>query len=215
MKRIVLRSAAAVATVVVIGMSSAASAHIRVTSDDAQSGAESATLVFRVPTESATASTTSISVTMPVAPPFARVTPAVKPGWRVSIQTEKLAKPIKVGDFTLTKTVRSVTWKSDGKGIPVNQFDEFTLAVGPLPKTGKVSFVAAQKYSDGQVVTWDQARKGDTEPEPEHPAPALELTAATSKSDNPARTADWLSGAALVVAVGAAVFVVRQNRRRA
>jgi uncharacterized protein YcnI len=203
------------AAVAMIGMGSAAYAHIPVSSTDATPGAESAKLVFRVPTESETATTTSITVTMPTKTPFASVTPEVKPGWKIAIDTKKLPKPTTVGEFTLTKAVHSVTWTTDGDGIPADQFDEFALAVGPIPETDKISFVAIQKYSDGQIVTWDQIQKGDTEPE--HPAPTLELAAASSDSTDSgsSHTADWLSGGALVVAVAAAVVALRQNRRRA
>jgi uncharacterized protein YcnI len=211
--RSLARSGAVLAAVVMIGTGSAAYAHIPVSSTDATPGAESAKLVFRVPTESETATTTSISITMPTKTPFASVTPEVKPGWKIAIDTQKLPKPTKVGEFTLTKAVHSVTWSTDGDGIPADQFDEFALAVGPIPDADKISFVAVQKYSDGQVVTWDQVQKGDTEPE--HPAPTLELTSTESTDSDSSHTADWLSGGALVVAVGAAVVALRQNRRRA
>ena len=197
-----------------IGMGSAAYAHIRVTSADASPGAESAKLVFRVPTESDTASTTSVSITLPEKTPFAYVSAETKPGWKAAVDTETLPKPAKVGEFTVTKAVRSVTWTTDGDGIAPDQFDEFALAVGPIPDADKISFVAVQKYSDGQVVTWDQNQTGAKEPE--HPAPTLEL-ATPDRADpyHSTRSADWFSGAALLVAVGTAVAVLRQNRRRA
>jgi len=196
-----------------MGMGTAAYAHIPVSSTDAARGAESAKLVFRVPTESETATTTSVSIALPTKTPFASVTPEVKPGWKITIDTQKLPEPTKVGEFTLTKAVQSVTWTTDGDGIPADQFDEFALAVGPVPEADRIAFVAVQKYSDGQVVKWDQIQKGDKEPE--HPAPTLELAAAPTDSDHSARTASWLSGGALVAAVAALVVALRQNRRRA
>jgi uncharacterized protein YcnI len=197
-----------------IGAGSAAYAHIRVSSADATPGAESAKLVFRVPTESDTAATRSVTITLPAKTPFAYVSAETKPGWKVGVDTQKLSKPAKVGEFTVTKAVRSVTWTADAGGIPPDQFDEFALALGPIPDADKISFDAVQKYSDGQVVTWDQIQNGDKEPE--HPAPSLELAAPpTTDSDHSTRTADWFSGGALLVAVATAVVVLRQNRRRA
>lgn len=197
-----------------IGMGSAAYAHIQVSSSDAAPGAESAKLVFRVPTESETASTRSITIALPADTPFAYVSTETKPGWRVGVDTQRLAKPVKVGEFTVTRAVRSVTWTAEDDGIPPDQFDEFALAVGPVPDADKISFVATQKYSDGQIVTWDQVRKGGREPQ--HPAPSLELSKpAKAKPAHSTRTADWLSGGALVVAVVTAVVVLRENRRRA
>jgi len=211
--RSLTRASAALAAVVMMGVGTAAYAHIPVSSTDAVRGAESAKLVFRVPTESETARTTSVSIALPTKTPFASVTPEVKPGWKIAIDTRKLPKPTKVGEFTLTKAVHSVTWTTDGDGIPADQFDEFALAVGPIPDVDKIPFVAVQTYSDGQVVTWDQVQKGDAEPE--HPAPTLQLAAAPTESDHSTRTASWLSGGALAIAVGAAVVALRQNRRRA
>jgi uncharacterized protein YcnI len=214
LRRIALRSGAVLAAVVLIGMGSAAYAHIQVSSADATPGAESAKLVFRVPTESDTASTTSVTITLPAKTPFAYVSAQTKPGWKVAVDTRKLAKPAKVGEFTVTKAVRSVTWTANAGGVAPNEFDEFALAVGPVPDADKITFVAAQKYSDGQVVTWDQIQKGDKEPE--HPAPSFELAAPPkTDADRSTRTADWLAGSALVVAVATAVVVLRQNRRRA
>jgi len=223
MKRIAMRSCAALSAVLLISISSAAYAHIRVESDDASKGAESAKLAFRVPTESDTASTESVTIKLPKGTPFAYVSPEVKQGWKVALSTTKLEKPAKVGEFTLTKAVTSVTWTAKDSGIPPNQFDEFSLAVGPLPNADSVSFVAVQKYSDGEVVTWDQIQKGDKEPE--HPAPTLTLSPATNEghghseeataSESSDDTAKWLSGGALAVALAALVVALRQNRRRA
>src|SRR4029078_11757146 len=90
---------------------------------------------------------------------------------------------------------------------------------GPRPATGPVLLPAAQTYSDGTVVAWDQPTPAGG-PELEHPAPALVVTAASVRagggtavpavaaSASPSAAADTndpvarlLAGAALVVAV--------------
>ena len=226
MNRTTARLSAALITVALVGIAGPAFAHVSVSSTDAAPGGFGKA-VFRVPTESETASTTKLVITLPQDTPFAFLNAQTKPGWKVTVKEAKLAKPTKVGDFELTKAVRTVTWTSTGAGIPPSQFDEFAISGGPFPDAGKIAFTATQTYSDGKVVAWDQAQKGDTEPE--HPAPTLTLQqpvdetsgdssaysselAMTYDHDNTAR---WLGGAALAVAAVALVVVLRENRRRA
>ena len=219
MKRNTVRLCAALITVALVGVAGAASAHVSVSSTDAAPGGFGKA-VFRVPTESDTASTTKLVVTLPKETPFAFVTAQAKPGWKVTLQKEKLDAPTKVGDFELTEAVRTVTWTSTGDGIAPSQFDEFAISGGPFPDDESISFEAAQTYSDGDVVDWSEVQKGDEEPE--HPAPTLKLTAPVS-SDGPVakaehdgdKTARWLGGGALAVAVVTLVLALRENRRRA
>ena len=226
MNRTTARLSAALLTVALVGIAGPAFAHVSVSSTDATQGGFGKA-VFRVPTESETASTTKLVVILPEDTPFAFVSAQSKPGWKVSIKEAKLDKPTKVGDFELTKAVRTVTWTSTGGGIPPSEFDEFGISGGPFPDTDKIAFSAEQTYSDGKVVAWDQVQKGDTEPE--HPAPTLALTQPVDEKagDSTAYTSDmaitydrddtsrWLGGAALAVAAVALVVVLRENRRRA
>lgn len=220
MNRTTARLSAALLTAALVGIAGPAFAHVSVSSTDATSGGFGKA-VFRVPTESETASTTKLVVTLPEDAPFAFVSAQSKPGWKVTIKEAKLAKPTKVGDFELTKAVRTITWTSTGTGIPPSEFDEFGISGGPFPDTDKIAFSAEQTYSDGKVVAWDQVQKGDTEPE--HPAPTLALTqpvddtadAAAVQKDEDSNTGVWLGGAALAVAAVALVVVLRENRRRA
>ena len=227
MNRTTARFFAALFTIALVGIAGAASAHVSVSSTDAAQGGFGKA-VFRVPNESDTASTTKVVVTLPMESPFAFVSAQAKPGWKATIQKEKLAAPTKVGDFELTEAVRTITWTTSGDGIAPSQFDEFAISGGPFPDDESVSFTAEQTYSDGEVVNWDEVQKGDTEPE--HPAPTLALAASASdghdsskdtdikaaaSDDDGDNTAKWLSGGALVVALGALVVALRQNRRRA
>jgi hypothetical protein len=50
-----------------------------------------------------------------------------------------------------------------------------------LPDADSVSFPATQTYADGAVVKWDQPPVPGG-PEPEHPAPTLQLTASPPKA---------------------------------
>lgn len=213
---------AALLALALVGIAGPASAHVTVSSTDAAQGGFGK-MVFRVPSESETASTTKLVVTLPKETPFSFISAGVTPGWKVDIAKEKLDKPTKVGSSTLTEAVRTVTWTATGDGIPPSQFAEFALSGGPFPDVKAISFSAAQTYSDGEIVNWDQAQEGEVEPE--HPAPTLTLAAgavdrhgtqpAAEKESDDDGGVIWLSGAALVVAVAALVVALRENRRRA
>lgn len=164
----------------------AASAHVHVSPDTTVAGSY-ATLTFRVPTESATASTTKIEVTLPTDDPFASVSARPLAGWTVSITDAKLPKPVRDDDgATLTKAPHTVTWTADGDAaIKPGEFQEFDLSVGPLPGSGTVTLPATQTYSDGSVVKWDESMAAGAA-EPEHPAPSFDVTPASGATASPA-----------------------------
>ena len=174
-RRILLGGGVAVLTLA--ATAGPASAHVTVSSTDATPGGYGK-VVVRVPSESESASTTKVAVTMPADTPFAGVRAKPHPGWAVKVDEQKLPEPVQVGDLTLTDAVRTVTWTADpGHGIAPNMFDEFELSIGPFPdQPTTLTFPAVQTYSDGEVVRWTQPTPPGGE-EPEHPAPVLELTA--------------------------------------
>jgi uncharacterized protein YcnI len=227
-----LRIAAAAGLLLVAGAGPAA-AHVTVSSPDATPGGFGK-LVVRVPTESDTASTVKVQVTLPAETPFAFVSTKPHPGWTVATTERTLDEPVTVEGFTLSKAVATVTWtaSADGTGIGPGQFDEFELSLGPFPASaGALPFPATQTYDDGTVVQWNQPSQEGQE-EPEHPAPTLQLAAAADGADAgtsapPAEpvaaestsaaddtTARWMAGGGLAVAVTAlAVAVVALVRR--
>ena len=138
-------------------------------------------VVFRVPTESDTASTTELTVTLPSKTPFAFVSTKPVSGWTVGTTERTLDEPVKAEGFTLTKAVATVTWTATGKGLGPGQFEEFELSVGPFPENvDELSMPATQTYSDGTVVEWDEPTPASGE-EPEHPAPTLDLSEAAAR----------------------------------
>ncbi len=157
-----------------------ASAHVTVSSTDAAPGGFGK-LVFRVPTESDTASTVGVTVSLPADTPFAFVSVKPKPGWAAKTTTTKLDEPVTVGDFNLTEAVTKVTWTAEqGTDIAPGEFDEFEISAGPFPEdVDSMSFPAVQTYDDGEVVKWSQPVVPGEE-EPELPAPTLELPAASA-----------------------------------
>ncbi|QNG20861.1 YcnI family protein [Rhodococcus triatomae] len=205
-----LVTAGAAASALLLG-AGVASAHVTVVAPGAEQGGYSV-LTFRVPTESDTASTTSVRVELPELK-SARTEPV--PGWTSVIEKDPTSQ-----------AATSVTWTADpGVGVEPGQFQQFLLSAGPLPDTDEVSFPAVQTYSDGEVVAWDQPI-GDDGSEPDKPAPTLALAASSgdghghgvgtdSSADHSAAettadatdsTARWLGGIGLVLgALGAAL----------
>lgn len=188
-----------------------------------------AKIAFRVPTESATAGTVGLTVSLPADHPLASVSLRPMPGWTGTATKETLAKPVSDDDGrTITQRVATVTWQAQpGTRIAPGEFTEFEMSVGPLPTdTNQLLFPVVQTYDDGSTVHWDQP-PANGGPEPEHPAPAVALldkagdTATTSHTAAVApaetdRTALWLSGAALLLGaagVGLGAGAVLRTRR--
>ena len=220
----------------VLGTSAIASAHVRVTSDSTTVG-DDANLTFHVPTESESASTVKIVVTLPTDHPLIDVTPQFVTGFSAQVVVAALPSPVVIEGTTLTKAPHQVVWAATGNGIPPEQFGDFGLAVEGLPDAAQLEFPTAQYYSDGTVVQWDQPTPaGGTEPE--HPTPTLVLTSAadtTSPSAAPTASATvqaesapaadtssgssgtagvWLGVVALVVALAALVVSLVRGRGR-
>ena len=222
--------AATIAATMALLTAAPALAHVEVSAADAAQGG-SAVLTFRVPTESDTASTTDLVITLPEDQPIVSVSTQPKPGWTATVVKKKLATPQKDDDGNeVTDYVSSVEFRADTPqgGIKPGQFDTFNILAGPLPKEKSVSFPAAQTYSDGHVVNWNE-KAATGQAEPEHPAPALSLAAGGEESESatpamnmpmpePAKPAPaWPGITALVVSIAAALLGLAnlsQLRRR-
>ena len=192
----------------------AAAAHVSVSSPAAVQGGY-ATVTFKVPTESATASTTGLKVQLPADQPLASVSVLPMNGWTYTVTKAKLATPISSDDGDITEAVSVIEWKADSAqtAIKPGEFNQFTISAGPLPKAASMTFKAIQTYSDGTAVSWiEQAAEGSST-EPEHPAPVLQLSAPGSTAPSsaapgsaaPAGTTPSASATASATATGPAV----------
>jgi uncharacterized protein YcnI len=237
-----LRRTAAVAVLALLALTmgvASASAHVAVSSPGATQGGY-AVITFRVPSESATATTTAVTIQVPAETPLssARIQPI--PGWTHTTTMQTLAKPVSIAGRDITQAIDTITWTAnDGVGLRSDEFQEFTISAGPLPESDQIVFKALQSYSDGTRVDWiEQAAPGSTT-EPDHPAPTLALAKASgdnsdadgdgddtqpSVSASPADAGDdsgssALGVAGLVVAIvallGAGAAIVLVTRRRA
>ena len=163
----------------------AAQAHVRVDPGHATPGSYT-NLTFKVPTESATAGTVKLVVDLPTATPFTSVSYLPLPGWKTTVDTEKLAKPVKTDDGTITEAPVKVIWTANpGVQVAPGEFQQFVISAGAVPDTGSVLLPAHQSYSDGTVVDWDEKTPADGT-EPEHPAPTLYIDDAPPAEDGAA-----------------------------
>lgn len=216
----------------------AASAHVTVNPNTATPGSY-ATVNFRVPTESETASTVKLEVDLPTDTPLSAVLVQPVPGWTATVEKGALPAPVEVEGNTISDAALKIVWQADpGVGIGQDQFQVFSAVLGPVPDTGSIVLPATQTYSDGEVVDWaatpDEVAADDTlEPAPvlyindtppsaEHShsghgtasaAPAAEgqMTAGASDSSG---VALGLSIAALVIAAAGAVLGALAFARR-
>jgi uncharacterized protein len=188
-----------VSAVALVVMAAPAFAHVEVGPEEAPKGGE-VKLTFTVPNEEASADTVKVDVKFPDDHPIASV--SVEPhdgGWTAQVITKPLAAPITTADGTVTEAVSEVVWS--GGTIPPGDFDEFSVLAGPLPDdVDSIKFPTVQSYSDGTDVSWIQDTVAG-QPEPDHPAPVLKLTAAStdttaSSSGSSASSASSASGTA-------------------
>ncbi|MEU5406367.1 YcnI family copper-binding membrane protein [Nocardia asteroides] len=204
---------AAVAAGLVLATCGTATAHVTVDAPGAAQG-KYTVATFKVPTESDTAATTALRITVPN---LKSVRTEPMPGWTSKVERNDKGETV------------AVSWTADpgNPGVGPGQFQRFVLSLGPLPAQDTVNFPAQQTYSDGKVVAWDQPSTDSAEPE--HPAPSISLAAsggaeggdhqvaagATAEAGQD-DTARWLGGIGLALGLFAAALglglVVRSRR---
>ncbi len=185
-------------------------AHVTVDPSRATAGSE-VTFTFHVPNEQDHATTGKLVFALPTANPIPVVSFQPVPGWTADVTTHKLAKPVQTDDGPVSEAVSRIVWSADdtASAIAPGEFQEFTIAAGPLPKTKLLMFKVLQYYSDGTVVRWiDPPSNGE---EPAHPAPVVTLgqsaaapgstsgTASSATASSSAVSGDgWIAVAAFV-----------------
>ncbi|MEZ0111425.1 uncharacterized protein YcnI [Catenulispora sp. EB89] len=176
MSKLLRGSALAGAVLTVLAIAGPASAHVTIGPNTSPKGGSDVELTFRVPNEEAQANTTQVEVDFPTDKPITGVLPEPTPGWTVKVDNLTLTTPIKTDDGTVTQVVQRITW-SGGQLAP-GQYQGFRVMLGSLPDNAdSLTFKALQTYSNGDVVRWIDVQQPG-QPEPDHPAPVLTLTAA-------------------------------------
>ncbi|MFD9910768.1 YcnI family protein, partial [Streptomyces sp. NPDC059063] len=193
--------AAGVAASAVLVLSVPAFAHVSVSAEGQAAKGGYATVNFKVPNERDDSATTKLEVTFPADHPLASVMTQPVPGWKAKVTKTKLKKPLEIHGEKINEAVSKVTWTADGKGIEPGTFQKFPLSIGQLPEDAdELVFKALQTYDNKDVVRWiEPQQKGQDEPD--FPAPALALTAASddhhggaAASDDKAAKSDAKSG---------------------
>jgi uncharacterized protein len=194
-----LAAAAALGIAVMLLSAGPALAHVTVDPSSATKGGFTK-LSIQVPNEMDSANTVKVDVKFDENHPLASVSVKPKAGWTPQVIKKTLKTPLQTTDGQVTEAVSEIVWS--GGTIAPGQFDEFEVSVGPLPSDIDVLvFPTVQTYSDGTEVSWiQQAFEG--QPEPDHPAPALKLTAPVSarqKSNTASNNTKALAIAAFVI----------------
>jgi uncharacterized protein YcnI len=191
---VLLAALVALAGLLVVGAGTA-SAHVSVSSADAAPGGFGK-VTFRVPNESAAASTVGLRIQLPTDTPLTSVQAQPVAGWTLALTSVALDPPVQSEDGdTIDSAVSVVEYRADaGGGIAPGQFQEFSLSGGPFPDTDQLVFNVVQSYSDGSEAAWIEPSV-EGQPEPEHPAPTLSLTGAAADSGSGAATASSASAA--------------------
>lgn len=170
MKKSLFTSATALIAGAVIALAAplAASAHVGIDPNQSDPGTYPL-IIFKVPTESATATTTKIELTLPQDTPFGFVSYTPVEGWTTELVKETLPEPVVTDDGEVTEAVTKVIWTAEpGSELTAEQYGLFPLVLGPVPDTGSVVLAVDQTYSDGTVVSWSE-----TGADAEFPAPVL------------------------------------------
>jgi uncharacterized protein YcnI len=128
-------------TVITISLGSIASAHVTVKPAEVVT-AGFQTFTVSVPNEK-DIPTTSVKLVIPEG--LAHISPTQKSGWKIAVDKTDA-------------TVKSITWQ--GGTINVDMRDEFTFSAQVPDKATELQWKAYQTYSDGTVVSWDQATDG-------------------------------------------------------
>jgi uncharacterized protein YcnI len=150
LKRITALGACLLTALVV---TSAAMAHAKVAPPVIQKGTDNVFIVA-VPTESETATTTAVELTVPEGFGVDAVMPA--PGWQISTT--------KTGSGE-NADITKIAWS--GGNLPSEEATSFEF-VGGADSAKDYTFAVRQTYSDGKVVDWSGPESSDT------PAPVVE-----------------------------------------
>lgn len=170
--------AAVIATTLAFVTAAPAFAHVTVNGDEVTAGSWTK-ITFRVPVESDTASTTALQISLPTDTPIPSISAQQVPGWSVQVSKVTLDPPVEQGQFILDEAVNEITWTADdGIGLLPGHFGEFALSIGPVPDVESLTFPAAQTYSDGEVVMWEE-----TGSDAAYPAPVLAIHSAAAVDD--------------------------------
>ncbi len=157
-----------------LALAAPASAHVSPSVDSGPAGGF-LTFALQVPHGCEEAGTTKVEVQIPEG--INRVTPQVVPGWTIERTIEQLDPPVDDGHGgQITERTSVVSWT--GGPLAHDQLELFGLSVQLPEDEGTILFPTIQTCEDGSTTAWiEETTEGGEEPD--HPAPVLEVTAAS------------------------------------
>jgi uncharacterized protein YcnI len=174
------RTAVVAAGVAVLSLTGAlaASAHVTVSADTTAAGSD-AVLTFSVPHGCDGSATTKIAIKVP--DQVTSVTPTVNPNWDVQKVTEALNPPITDSDGNqITQRVDQVVYTAKTP-LAADLRDALALSLQVPDVAGQsLTFPVIQTCEVGETAWIEQQAAG--QPEPAHPAPTIQVTAAMTES---------------------------------
>ena len=176
------------AALIVLATASAASAHVTVTPSTTAASAYSV-LTFAVPHGCEGSATTTVAIQIP--DDFVTVTPSINPSWTVTKEMEKLAEPVDDGHGgQYTERVAQVVYTAKTP-LPDGYRDTFEVSVKLPDSAGSdLVFPTIQTCEKGETA-WTQT-VAEGQPEPEHPAPSVTLTAAEGDGEHSDAWGPWV-----------------------
>jgi periplasmic copper chaperone A len=189
--------------------SSPASAHVTAALDGTAAPGDYAMITLRVPTESGTVATTKVEMRIPDDVVLKTVLVEPVPGWRIDTTKKKIPPIIEDDGDQVTEVVESVTWTATGPGVPLGQFVQFGLDVGPLPEISTLALPTVQIFSDGTKRGFTE-KTTEENPDPESPEPTVSIGAA--QGGGMGSLIAWTALGLSVIALALGVFAIDRAR---
>ncbi len=196
--------------VVALMASSPAAAHVNAVLDGTAAPGDYAMITLRVPTESGTVATTKVEMRIPHDVVLKTVLVEPVPGWRIDTTKKKIPPIIEDDGDQVTEVVDSVTWTATGPGVPLGQFVQFGLDVGPLPDITTLSLPTVQIFADGTKREFTE-KTTEENPDPESPEPTVAIGTAPSGGGTSSLIA-WTALGLSVIGLALGVFAIDRAR---
>ncbi len=212
-------------TLVALSIVSVAAAHITANPGSAPANAY-LKADFRVPHGCAGSPTVGLTVKIPSG--VVSVKPEHIAGWDVQVTAGPLDEPYVDDGETITEGVTEISWT--GGNLPDEQYQDFGISMKLPDKAGETIYFPTVQTCDSGEVAWIEIPEAG-EDEPEHPAPAIVLTAATAgggdeyaiptevmevdNSDGPSDGLVWtalVAGIVGILAGGSGLFVALRRK---
>ncbi|HWD02085.1 MAG TPA: DUF1775 domain-containing protein [Amycolatopsis sp.] len=146
----------------VLALCPPAAAQVSIVPDHVDGGGGTQTFAFRLANERADTKSTRLELVFPQTPPVAYVKVDPVPGWTVTVRPRPLNPPIEAGGKVVREVADAIV--IEGGAVAPKQFEQFVVAMGPLPADGRLLFEATQTFANGAVAHWNQTTS---------PAPAI------------------------------------------